>query len=201
MEHNFAPAGMDTDRAARVSEILRTRLSDLIDLALTLKHIHWNVVGNGFMAVHKMMDEQTDGVRNLIDAAAERISALGGIPAGLAGQVVEHRTADDDYALGRAPVAAHLGALDKVYEKVGSGHRDAIDEAADLDPVTEDLLVGQTAVLEMYHWFVRAHIQDVNGQLATEGTDSELDAASASASAMGSATFEDTGELAASAAS
>ena len=47
---------------------------------------------------------------------------------GLAGQVSEGREAEDDYMLGRAPVAAHLGALDKVYERLGKGNRDAIAE-------------------------------------------------------------------------
>lgn len=43
---------MDTGRAEKLSVILRERLSSLIDLSLTLKHVHWNVVGNRFIAMH-----------------------------------------------------------------------------------------------------------------------------------------------------
>lgn len=177
MKHHYAPADMTTDTAEEVAAVLQERLSTLIDLSLILKHIHWNVVGMGFVAVHEMMDQQTDSVRLMLDAVAERISTLGGVAAGLAGQVSEMRDADGDYALGRAEVMAHLGALDKVYESVTTGHRSAIDEVAGLDPVTEDLLTGQAGELELAHWFVRAHISNVGGELITAQSDDQLDAA------------------------
>jgi starvation-inducible DNA-binding protein len=184
MEHHYAPSGMDTGRAEKTAAILQERLASLIDLSLTLKHIHWNVIGSGFIAVHEMMDTQTDAVRDMVDELAERISTLGGVAGGLATQVVDMRSADDEYALGRAPVMAHLGALDKVYERVGSGHREAIEQLANFDPISEDILISQTAQLEMQHWFVRAHLSDTDGRLATQGTVTQLDAATAAAHAL-----------------
>lgn len=168
---------MGTDTAEELASVLQKRLATLIDLSLTLKHIHWNVVGMGFVAVHELMDQQTDSVRTMVDDLAERIATLGGVAAGLAGQVSDMRDADVDYELGRAEVMAHLGALDKVYEGVTTGHRSAIEEVSELDPVTEDLLIGQAGELEMAHWFVRAHISNVGGELATSGADTQLDAA------------------------
>ncbi len=170
---------MDTGEAEKVGAILQERLASLIDLSLILKHVHWNVVGSGFLAIHELMDTQSDQTRQMIDEVAERITTLGGVAGGLAGQVVEMRSAADEYALGRAPVMAHLGALDKVYERVGSGHREAIDQVANIDPITEDQLISQAAQLEMNHWFIRAHISDTDGRLATEGAVSQLDAAAA----------------------
>ena len=38
-------------------------MTALLDLQLTLKHIHWNVVGPTFIGVHEMLDPQVDGVR------------------------------------------------------------------------------------------------------------------------------------------
>jgi starvation-inducible DNA-binding protein len=178
-EHFFAPAGMSVDDAKKVTAILQTRLSSLIDLSLILKHIHWNVVGPGFIAVHLMMDEQTESARALVDEVAERITALGGIAAGLAGQVSELRDADGEYPLGRAPVMAHLGALDKVYQRVGADHRAAIAELEKLDAVSTDLITGQTGTLDMNHWFVRAHLENTAGHLSTSDSEDELDAASA----------------------
>jgi len=170
MKHQDAPAGMDTGQAEKLSAILQERLASLIDLSLTLKHVHWNVIGNGFIAIHELMDTQTEQTRDMVDQVAERITTLGGVAGGLATQVVEMRTADDEYALGRAPVMAHLGALDKVYERVGSGHREAIEQDSNLDPVTEDLLVSQASQLETNHWLIRAHISDTDGRLATGGS-------------------------------
>ena len=60
-----------------VAAILQERLHSLNDLALTLKHIHWNVVGPHFIAVHEMIDPQVDAVRAMVDATAERIATLG----------------------------------------------------------------------------------------------------------------------------
>lgn len=181
MKHQFAPANMSTEDAEKSARILQDRLSTLIDLSLTLKHVHWNVVGMGFISVHEMVDGQVDQVRDMVDAVAERIATLGGIPAGLSGQVVEYRDAEEDYALGRAEVMAHLGALDKVYESVTAGHREAIAAVGDIDPVSEDLLVGQAGELEMAHWFIRAHLSDVDGRLATSGAETQIDAAVAAA--------------------
>jgi starvation-inducible DNA-binding protein len=184
MKHKYAPAGLSTGDAEKLGDILQERLASLIDLSLTLKHVHWNVIGPGFVSVHEMMDAQVESTRGMIDAVAERISTLGGVAGGLAGQVAEMRAADDEYALGRAPVMAHLGALDKMYERVGQGHREAIDQVSAIDPVTEDLLISQTSALELNHWFIRAHISDTDGRLATEGTTSQLDAATAATYAL-----------------
>jgi starvation-inducible DNA-binding protein len=190
MEHRYAPAGLDIGDAEKISAILEERLASLIDLSLTLKHIHWNVVGPGFIAVHEMMDQQTNQTRDMVDAVAERISTLGGVAGGLASQVVELRSVDDEYALGRAPVMAHLGALDKVYERIGKGHRQAVEQVESLDPITQDLLISQTEVIELNHWFVRAHISDTDGRLATEGATGQLDAATAASALQPDAATE-----------
>ena len=182
MKHLYAPANMRIENAQKVADVLQERLSTLIDLSLALKHIHWNVVGMSFISVHEMVDSQVDSVRDMVDAIAERIATLGGVPAGLAGQVVDMRDANQDYALGRAEVMAHLGALNKLYENVTAKHRDAIGAVADIDPISEDLLVGQSAELELAHWFVRAHLSNVDGRLATEDSNTQMDAAVAAAS-------------------
>jgi hypothetical protein len=43
--------------------------------------------------------------------------------------------------------------------------------------VTQDMLIGQTAELEMYHWFVRSHLEDYAGGLANAGESTEIGAA------------------------
>ena len=115
----------------------------LIDLGLTLKHVHWNVVGPAFIGVHKMLDPQVEAVQVMVDATAERIATLGASPNGLAGNIVKSRTWDD-YAIGRASTQAHLGALDMAYGGVVEGHREAIDKTESIDPVTQDLLIEQS---------------------------------------------------------
>ncbi|MEP6851230.1 MAG: DNA starvation/stationary phase protection protein [bacterium] len=172
----YTVPGINTGDGSAVVDRLQDRLNALNDLALTLKHIHWNVTGTHFISVHLMLDPQVDAVRLMVDTTAERIATMGGSPKGTPGAMVEGRTWDD-YSLGRADAIAHLGALDMVYTGVIESHREAIEAVGDLDPVTEDMLTAQTAQLEQFQWFVRAHLEGADGRLATAGETTERSAA------------------------
>lgn len=161
---SYTTPGLTLEDGRAVIDLLDNRLVALIDLALTLKHIHWNVVGPAFIGVHEMLDPQHAAVQGMVDALAERIATLGGSPQGTPGHVVEGR-AWADYSLGRATTTDHLKELDSVYGGVITSHRDAERKMVDLDPVTDDILVGQIATLEMFHWFVRAHLENPAGDL------------------------------------
>ncbi|MEI7031482.1 DNA starvation/stationary phase protection protein [Streptomyces pratensis] len=174
----YTVPGLSVDEGRQVIELLTLRLHALNDLALTLKHIHWNVVGPHFIAVHEMLDPQTAAVRDMADAAAERISALGGEPLGTPGALVAERTWDD-YSVGRADAIAHLGALDLVYTGIIEDHREAVEKAGEIDPVTEDLLIEHLRGLEQFQWFVRAHLESNSGSLANADADTEEGAARA----------------------
>ncbi|MFE7794795.1 Dps family protein [Streptomyces sp. NPDC057460] len=176
----YSVPGLGVRQGGRVITLLQPRLHALNDLALTLKHIHWNVVGPHFIAVHEMLDPQTAAVRSMADGIAERISALGGEPHGTPGAIVSERTWDD-YSLGRADALAHLGALDLVYSGVIKDHRSAAEKVASIDPVTEDLLIGHLRSLEQFQWFIRAHQENSNGTLIQASASSEAEAAEATA--------------------
>ena len=160
---------LSEDTSSRVVELLQERLVATLDLHLTLKHVHWNVVGMNFIAVHEMLDPQVDKVREMSDQIAERIATLGGSPRGTPSAIVETRTWDD-YDLDRAPTVRHLAALDAVYAGVIGDHRRAQAELGDLDPVSEDLFIGHLAELELFQWFVRAHLQDETGDVVHRST-------------------------------
>lgn len=174
----FTIPGLSTAEGEKLAGILQSRLNALIDLHLTLKHIHWNVVGPHFIAVHEMIDPHVDEVIGMVDETAERIATLGVSPLGTPGAIVSGRTWED-YSLGRATTNEHLGALDEVYVHLLEDHRNAQAEVADLDPVTEDMIIGQQRQLELFHWFVRAHLESTGGQLSTASADSEKKAAAA----------------------
>ena len=172
----YTVPGMKSDSAERVIKLLQDRLNSLSDLALTLKHVHWNVTGPNFIAVHTMLDPQVDGVRAMTDDTAERIATLGGSPVGTPGALVAQRSWDD-YSIGRAGTNEHLAALDLVYSGVLEAFREAIEKTEEADPVTQDLLIAQSGQLEQFHWFVRAHLETDAGRLVTEGAQTEKSAA------------------------
>lgn len=176
MSVKYTVPGLSTDQVADIIDVLQARLSAYNDLHLTLKHVHWNVVGPHFIAVHEMIDPQVELVRGFADEVAERIATLGGSPKGTPGAVIADRTWED-YSIGRDTAIAHLGALDLVYNGVIEDNRKAITLAGDLDPITEDILIGDTRELEKFQWFVRAHLEDIGGRLSTAGATSEDEAA------------------------
>lgn len=168
----YTVPGLSTDDGGRVAEVLQDRLNALQDLAMTLKHVHWNVTGPQFIGVHEMLDPQVDAVRAMVDETAERIATLGASPVGTPGALVAQRSWDD-YSIGRASAIEHLGALDVVYTGVIGAHREAIETVGEIDPVTEDMLIGQVGQLEMFHWFIRAHLENSGGELSTQGASTE----------------------------
>ena len=174
----FTVPGMTDKEGREVADLLQKQLSTYNDLHLTLKHVHWNVVGPNFIGVHEMIDPQVELVRGYADEVAERAAALGASPQGTPGAIIKDRTWDD-YSVGRDTVQAHLAALDLVYTGIIEDTRKAIDRLDELDPVTQDLLIGHAGELEKFQWFVRAHLENSGGQLANRGATSEKTAARA----------------------
>lgn len=172
----YTVPGLSLEDGHQVGEALQMRLHALNDLQLTLKHVHWNVVGPHFVGVHEMLDPQIEAVRGMVDETAERMATLGVAPVGTPGHLVASRSWDD-YDLLRADTTAHLAALDLVYSGVVEDHREVIERIGELDPITEDMLIGQVSQLELFQWFVRAHLESSAGELSNAGAKSEKDAA------------------------
>ena len=161
---NYTAPGLTLEEGKGISEVLQARLHDLNDLHLLLKHAHWNVTGPGFIAVHEMIDPQVDTVREFVDGIAERMATLGATPTAWLAHW-SHSAPSRTTPVGRARVADHLHALNDVYTRVIEAHRKAIAFAGESDPVTEDLLIGQTAELEKFQWFIRAFLENGEGNI------------------------------------
>ncbi|HME48700.1 DNA starvation/stationary phase protection protein [Mycobacterium sp.] len=174
----FTVPGLSDKAGREVADLLQKQLSTYNDLHLTLKHVHWNVVGPNFIGVHEMIDPQVALVRGYADEAAERIAALGASPQGTPGAILKDRTWDD-YSVGRDTAQAHLAALDLVYTGIIEDTRKAIDRLEDLDLVSQDMLIDHAGELEKFQWFVRAHLENSGGQLANRGAGTEKAAARA----------------------
>ena len=172
----FTIPGLTARQGSALAKLLQEQLSTYNDLHLTLKHVHWNVVGPNFIGVHQMIDPQVLAVRRYADEVAERIAALGVSPQGTPGAIIRDRSWDD-YSLGRDTVEAHLGAVDLVYSGVIEDIRARIDRTEKLDVVTQDMLIAHASGLEQFQWFVRAHLENSRGTLANAGTSTEKSAA------------------------
>ena len=172
----FSIPGLTESSSKRIRDLLQTQLSTYNDLHLTLKHVHWNVVGPNFIGVHQMIDPQVELIRGFADQVAERIAALGAAPQGTPGAILKDRTWDD-YSIGRDTAQAHLAALDLVYTGIIVDTRRAIEELDELDLVSQDMLIGHSAELEKFQWFIRAHLETPDVSLVEHRADTERHAA------------------------
>ena len=143
------------DPAAQ-GEILQNGVTAAIDLALTLKQLHWNVVGMSFQPIHEFLDVVIDHARSASDELAERMVTVG-VPA------VGQRSALSDSTLPRIPddFARDSDVIRLSVESLGEVMRvlrEAQQQLGDIDPVSEDLVIGILAQFEKDHWMLRSHI-------------------------------------------
>jgi starvation-inducible DNA-binding protein len=138
-----------------VGEALQSALVDLVDLSLLGKQVHWNIIGPRFRSIHLQLDEVVSAARTASDDVAERASALGISPDGRTGTVTRTsglETVTDGWVKDTEAVEVMVAALGTVITRM----RERIRTTDEPDPVTQDLLIGITGVLEKQHWMFQA---------------------------------------------
>ena len=144
------------EERAALGSVLQGQLVDLIDLALLGKHLHWNMTGPGFQALHEHLDVLVAQWQERSDETAERGRALGVAPDGQARTVAaQSQFADVEPGEIRTDAVVHtlLHALDQAITRA----RERMEQAAEYDAVTEDLMIATIAALEKQRWMIEAH--------------------------------------------
>ncbi|GAA1542974.1 DNA starvation/stationary phase protection protein [Actinomadura kijaniata] len=150
-----SPLG-DADRKV-AGEALQGALIDLLDLSLTAKQAHWNLIGRNFKVVHEHLDEVVDLARASADDVAERAVAIGVNPDGRSRTVADRTQLPqlDPGYLGDDKVVAQIADL---LGQIIARFRERVAATDEPDPVTQDLLIGITAELEKQHWMFQAQV-------------------------------------------
>ncbi len=136
---------------------LQATLVELIDLSLLGKQMHWSVVGPNFRSLHLQLDELIDAWRALADAVAERTVAIGAWPDGQAEAVAADSSLRgvERGAIGDREVVERLA---RVLEDVAERVRARMNRLGELEPASQDLLIGVVRALEAHLWMVRAQL-------------------------------------------
>ena len=136
--------------------ILQSCVAASIDLALSFKHLHWNIRGPKFQSVHEFLDIVIDHARTGTDELAERLVTIGMPAEGQRAKLpespvpaIEGGFLKDDIVLERA-----VSILDQAVRVL----REAQTKLADIDAVSEDLVIGILANLEKDLWMLRSHL-------------------------------------------
>lgn len=136
-------------------QALEGALIDLIDLSLQAKQAHWNLIGRHFRSLHLQLDDVVASARTHSDTVAERAITLGVNPDGRV-QTVAERTEltplEAGYLQDDKAVAAFVERLSAIVGRM----RKRVQETADPDPVTQDILITVTADLEKHLWMFQA---------------------------------------------
>ncbi|MEM1059086.1 MAG: DNA starvation/stationary phase protection protein Dps [Verrucomicrobiota bacterium] len=148
---------LPAENRKKLVEVLNQSLADLKDLQTQLKQAHWNVKGQGFIALHELFDEINGEVIGHIDTIAERAVQLGGIALGTA-RVVASRSQLPEYPLNISESADHVDALSHAIAVAAKAMRQNIAKTGDLgDADTEDIFTEVSRGLDKNLWFVEAH--------------------------------------------
>lgn len=148
-------SSLSEDGLKRVAEALQGALVDLLDLSLLAKQVHWNVVGPRFRSVHLQLDEVVDAARLHSDTVAERAAAVGVNPDGRA-ITIAGTTAIDTVVNGWIKDSDAVRVLVAALGVVIGRMRGRINETGDIDPVSQDILIGITGDLEKHAWMFQA---------------------------------------------
>lgn len=152
---NLRRSTLDEETRAAVNGALQTTLTTLIDLSMQTKQAHWAVVGPRFRSVHEQLDEFHDFYRGAIDDVAERMTALNGVPDGRAATVASDSSLPA-FPEGAMTVDGVLSTLANHVATTVSRLREHQATVADLDPITEDLLIGIIGTMEKQLWMIQA---------------------------------------------
>ena len=150
----------DVPEATRVKavDLLNARLADCIDLQTQTKQAHWNVKGPNFIALHELFDKVNDDVVDYVDEIAGRAVQLGGVAEGTT-RLVANRTSLAEYPAKAVDGRGHVEALSSALAAFGAAARKAIDQANELGDVdTADLFTEVSRGIDMWLWFVEAHL-------------------------------------------
>lgn len=140
---------------------LNPLVADLTDLHSRIKQAHWNLRGDAFFPLHRLLDEYSTNVRGHIDEVAERATALGGVVEG----TLSDSAAKTDLGGAEEPSGKHasqrdwLTGLADSYGRCGERVLAGIKETDDGgDFVTADLLTDVLHDLDKQLWILESHL-------------------------------------------
>ena len=143
------------EERAALGSLLQAQTLELIELALLGKHLHWNMTGPDFQELHEHLDELVEQWQERSDETAERARALGIVPDGQARTVAEH-SQFAAVAPGEIRTDAVIATLLEVLDDAITSARERMEQAAEYDAVSEDLMIDTVGLLEKQRWMVAA---------------------------------------------
>lgn len=131
---------------------------DLIALQLAARQAHWAVRGPRFAMLHALFESLAHSLEQWVDRVAERLCALGGIPAGTLEGACSYASVGS-FPLRPMPGDEALDALAVVWESTVSRVEEQLAFSILLkQEVTANMLTELQEHLELSLWHLQAHL-------------------------------------------
>ena len=155
------PIGLGENVRSASTSALNPLLANTMVLRDLYKKHHWQVSGATFYQLHLLFDKHYNEQVELMDALAERIVALGGVPLAAQHDVAEASSLARP-PKGRESVPAQITRLLDAHEQILVQSRRAAREASENgDDGTNDLIVSDVIrTNEMHVFFLSEHLAD-----------------------------------------
>ena len=141
----------------KVVDILNQQLSDWNLLFVKLHNYHWNVKGSDFFTLHEKFESLYKESTLHIDEIAERILALGAVPAGSFKAYLELSTLEE--ATENESPRQMVEQIVMDFKSVVASAKEGIQLAGDVgDETTVDLLTQIHVSLEKHIWLFTAFL-------------------------------------------
>lgn len=141
----------------QVVKILNEQLSDWNLLYVKLHNYHWNVKGSDFFTLHEKFEELYNEASVNIDEVAERVLALGAVPAASFKEYLALSTLQE--ATGNENSRQMVEQIVADFKSVIAHAKNGIDVAGEVeDETTVDLLTQIHVALEKHVWLFSAFL-------------------------------------------
>jgi len=136
---------------------LNEQLANWNLLFVKLHNYHWNVKGEHFFTLHEKFEELYDEAKGHIDEVAERILALGAVPAGSLREILSLATLSE--ATGKENPREMVEAIVADFKVVVANAKAGIEIAGEAgDDTSVDLLTQVIVALEKHIWLFSAFL-------------------------------------------
>lgn len=153
----FVPKVDTAEMATATAQFLTPVVIELSALQINGKQAHWHVHGENFQAIHLLLDDLVDAVRDATDTAAERIAALG-LPIDARIGTVAAKSESPELKPGfqttKETIEAITGGIDVALEKL----HQAIKGLEGVDETSQDIAIAITKDLDKLRWFFQSNL-------------------------------------------
>ena len=152
-----SPIGLDTVQSQALAAELNKLLASYQILYLNVRGFHWNIRGNQFFELHLKFEEIYNDLLLKVDALAERILTLDGVPLHSFSDYIKVSAIPEQKGLhdGRACVESLLES----FRELLVAQRRILGQAADAgDEGTASILSDYVQQQEKLVWMLRAYL-------------------------------------------